>query len=715
MKIKKHFLPIFTLILITIVTHWLWFLSFDILTYGDWVFSYKERMQEDFALPALWQTSGLFGSVNIGVPFWPFLLIGGALAKMNFDYPINMRIVFLWPIGLLSVVLMYCLAYYIFRSRIGAWISAIVYGFNAVFLALQTGVLTIQMAMSIAPFLILFFMVALEKKKMNYAIIGALIAFILSFYEFRIFYMMFWILGFYTLYYLIVIEKQKRPNNIFRIGFLAGIAIILPILLNLYWLLGMHASVSKIGGKALERSLFGTSFVNIVRAITFFPYCWTGGWMPAFQVQQIPLRFYLIPIFAFLGFLLYRKKKKIVAFFAFLGLLGVLLVKMTCKPFSNLYPWLFDYLPGFKAFREGTKFYFYIGFSYSILIGAFFAWLWRNWKKKKWQISAKYILTFGIVFLFLWNTKPLITGKIGGLFTARHIPNDYLILKDFILRQPEYFRTLWAPRDSRWGICLNHHPKVSTVKLAWSGKWEELIEYPKTMTSSKITGLFKQDFSDTFLDLASIKYVIVPIQDIENDDDFFRHYGPRNAYIKEISKLSYLKKVDLGTEELLVFENKDFRPHLYITSEEETIYKYVDYQKIDYQFINPTKYNIKLKNLSELVYLNFSESYHPDWKIKVGKFNWFKVLTDKNYFLLDEFHFENNALFNSFVIDPDYIKSHYSNSSYKENPDGSIDVELTLFFRPQSYLYFGLIISITTLVACLGYLIYLKIRDIKRY
>ncbi len=51
---------------------------------------------------------------------------------------------------------------------------------------------------------------------------------------------------------------------------------------------------------------------------------------------------------------------------------------------------------------------------------------------------------------------------------------------------------------------------------------------------------------------------------------------------------------------------------------------------------------------------------------------------------------------------------------YKENPDGSIDLELTLYFKPQSYFYLGIIISGTTLILCLSYLGYTFYRQRKR-
>lgn len=66
---------------------------------------------------------------------------------------------------------------------------------------------------------------------------------------------------------------------------------------------------------------------------------------------------------------------------------------------------------------------------------------------------------------------------------------------------------------------------------------------------------------------------------------------------------------------------------------------------------------------------------------------------------------------NQWTIDSEYIKKNYPKEYYKENPDGTIDVHMTLYFKPQSYFYLGLIISGLTLFACL---LYLLISSMKR-
>jgi len=212
-------------------------------------------------------------------------------------------------------------------------------------------------------------------------------------------------------------------------------------------------------------------------------------------------------------------------------------------------------------------------------------------------------------------------------------------------------------------------------------------------------------------DSSLIKYVIVPLQDKANDDDFFVYYGnDRNFYIRELDQIPWLKKIDIGTKELVVYENEGYRPHIYTTGERETIYKEVPYKVVDFRFINPTEYKISLKNISTLTYINFSEAFHQDWRVRVGEFDWFKVLTEKNYFIPNKYHYKNDAQLNSFLIDPNVICRDYE---CKKNPDGSYDLNLTLFFSPQSYFYLGLTISGLTLFGCLSYLVVYFVRSRK--
>jgi len=138
--------------------------------------------------------------------------------------------------------------------------------------------------------------------------------------------------------------------------------------------------------------------------------------------------------------------------------------------------------------------------------------------------------------------------------------------------------------------------------------------------------------------------------------------------------------------------------------------------------INPTKYKIKIKNATEPFFLIFFESFHPQWKayaqdnqnlpdfndiiaeypnVKVKEARHEMTFTPKDIFYLlkeplkEDMHFTANGYANSWYIDPKEI-----------DKDGDGNFTVTLYFKPQSYFYLGLAISITTLILCIIYLIW---------
>jgi hypothetical protein len=174
--------------------------------------------------------------------------------------------------------------------------------------------------------------------------------------------------------------------------------------------------------------------------------------------------------------------------------------------------------------------------------------------------------------------------------------------------------------------------------------------------------------------------------------------------------------------------------------------EYIDLYKIDgtlpiieayntsFYKINPTKYKVQLDNLDQVSQLDFLNKKNIGWQIYLNPIN----SNTKDCNVIQEYNnegknikecehtqkfFEGEELSylwkqpvfedshklvydyaNQWTIDPEYIKANFDNSMYKENPDGSIDLELTLYFKPQSYFYLGIIISGTTLILCLSYL-----------
>ena len=168
----------------------------------------------------------------------------------------------------------------------------------------------------------------------------------------------------------------------------------------------------------------------------------------------------------------------------------------------------------------------------------------------------------------------------------------------------------------------------------------------------------------------------------------------------------------------------------------------IENSKIYYKFYNNTKIDIYIENIESKKDLFFLQNFHSYWNLylkdsrDIGNENIcneyeyheddiFKCASENKLFfkdisylykkpIFDDTHKLVNQYANQWTIDPEYIKQNFSKDYYKENPDGSIDIELTLYFKPQSYFYLGLIISGTTLIGCLGYLGYDFIKRRKR-
>jgi hypothetical protein len=671
----------------------------------------------------VWSSFSL-GSLNLE----PWRLLGpgnllfGIFGILGFDSNIADKFLIIWPWVILSGVSSFLLVKKITKSDIGSLIGSFVFSCNTYFLAINTqGHLLLSIASVFSVFAFLFFIKFIETKKTSFSIVTALFLFLVGISDLRMAYLALLVLFIYALYFLFIIKDISDYKQKIKWLLITLKPIILFFVLNIFWIIPSIKSGYFTENSILSRTLFGSNFYDLTKAITLFHPFWSGGELSWFVIQPIPIFFWLIPIVAFLGLILNIKDKYII-FFGLLSLLGVFLSKQAGLPFRGFYGWLFNNFPGFNAFREASKFYFITAIGYSVLIGVSINWLWKNFNKNKKQVYFKYSLTFFIAILLLWNAKPLITNEIKSMFVSKEIPNDYLVFRKNIANENKYFRILWVPRYSRWGTYTDRNPSMSNIDII-ADEWGEFINYgyyKDRLIRDEIMDVFRHDFSNQLFNISSVRYISIPIQDKDNNDDFFVYYGGQNDlnirewYIQEFDNIKWLERIYIGTEKLVIYENKNYKDHIYITKEQETIYKNLDFTIVDWQRINSAKYYVSIKNIKEKEYLNFSERYHDDWNIGVGKFGWFDALIGSNYFIDKKYHIKNDAGLNSFLIDPDYIKQNFPKQYYKENDDGSIDIELSIYFGPQSYFYLGLIISGITMFGCFGYLGYSFIKRRKK-
>ncbi|MBA4319920.1 MAG: hypothetical protein C0412_16090 [Flavobacterium sp.] len=215
---------------------------------------------------------------------------------------------------------------------------------------------------------------------------------------------------------------------------------------------------------------------------------------------------------------------------------------------------------------------------------------------------------------------------------------------------------------------------------------------------------------------------------------------------------AFFNKTSFGKIDIYELKKEYVSPKIFISN-------FLGREVLDFQKNSPVKYTISIKNISKEINLHFLYTIDDNWKLFAGQKKYDSdqcqqkenyPMSDKNYLgnsggekklgdisisecldvsnsfaisdlkylyqkpIFDDTHKIFNEYANQWMIDPEYIKQNFSKDYYNENPDGSIDINLTLYFKPQSYFYLGLIISITTLLGCLGYLGYDLIKRRKR-
>ncbi len=666
------------LLLISIFLHHVWFFSSSILTSGDWGFYYQETMRSFLQFPSIWTPVGL-GSVDLGLTWYPIGILWGLLGYLC-DYGCAERIIYIYPSIIFAIVSSYILAKKITSSDLASTIGSLFYTYNTYFIIGRTSHLPLMVSFALSPLAFYLIIRIAEKRETKILLLFAILNIVISFYEFRAWYILS-LLEILGIFFYSYCGQKIGVLQFFKRVIPQLLAIGSVILINLYWLISFSKSSSLTTNQYFSRGLFGDSFLNINNALSLFHPFWTGRESTLFIVQEIQYYFWVIPIVAFLGLYLNRKNKHVL-FFGIVTIIGILLSKQSGVPFKSLYRFLYDHFPGFNALREASKFFFYIALGYSLLIASFVKYLLKDVPMTSIFYKSRMLIITIVMVVILLNLKPIAANELGTLLVPRSIPNDYLKYKSYINSQDGFTRTMWVPRDSRWTYYSASNPSYALVTMFPNG-------YFSNVNKEQLDFIKSKDFK-LILDLTATKYIVIPLEDTENDDNFFKFYSDRKTYLQTLAKLKYLKKINIGTSDLEVYEYLDYKNHVY-----------ADSGSVDFVQKKPYLIEVNLKRISRPTVLSFAESYHPGWKAYIGTSSFSEAFLKKNY--LESKNVELSNLFqnNSFIIDPEKIKKEFRGDGFTKNTDGSVNLKITIFFRPEIYIFIGLCISTVVIVGSL--------------
>jgi len=385
----------------------------------------------------------------------------------------------------------------------------------------------------------------------------------------------------------------------------------------------------------------------------------------------------------------------------------------------DLFLFLNNNIPGFVMFRNmydkfALALAFYYVLTFAIGANVLYGTIKNRFYKKLFLLS--------ILMVTFLNIYPFITGKLyqNKIFRSTQSINDRISdfnqdFKDMSIyiqnMDANTGRFLWLPMSESnyipiWSGQINQYYLGQSPLLVLTGKNDFSSDMGFFITNNKdsIVNKIKEGKFDEvakFLQKRNVEYIILNKNLSQGIKDSYLYSNIENSDFFNIENSDFFKFIqgekikDFGdTYSIYKISNNFQNQKIYLKDRyEESIFNNSLQSKINFSKKSSYEYTISIKdyNGEDIIFL---EPYHQYWNLYLKGNN-----IDENQNIVYEYA-------NQWTIDPEYIKANFDKSYYKENSDGSIDIELTLYFKPQSYFYLGIIISGTTLILCLGYLGY---------
>ncbi|MFA5770187.1 MAG: hypothetical protein WC894_01670 [Patescibacteria group bacterium] len=689
---------------------------------------------------ASWQVSKIFPESFL------FIILG--YLGLN---PSTITLIYVSIIILLSELSMFYFLVYAMTSKLNimserkyffAIVGSIIYTFSPHFIATVSPGHFVQLTVyALLPLLLVLFDKNLQSKKIKFEIFFKyFIIFLLcatAFGNIAFIYVVLLTFGVYSLL-KILIEKTsiiKLLINLFILIFSIFTS-------NIFWIASFFSSskiltnLSKETLDSLDNQVYlAVTKVNI-STILFGRSSWSFYLLNLNYYINIfsLLIFILIATFFIISIIKAYKNKFILVAFS-MSLFAIFISKGPREPFGNIFMWFYHNLIGFQVFRRpDSKYYgvFLLFFFTLSLIGIVLTTIKLSTKKFiLFVITPVSLITLYIAIIFI-KTFTLIPFNIPGYYfdakdyLIKEKVNQMLILPGLYGLQPTYDESINNLYATDFLSYIWHFPFDTPVNTDFA------TNYQKKITNQIMNRIRKGADICNLTKEAGISHIML------------RHDLSLSNRLEDnpekLSKILNTNKLVVGRKNFYSKEGKGF-----------TIYKIdgkctgkmiqiskTNNVKVDYQIINPVKIKLSisgLKNLSTLLFLN---NFQPTWKLYISKYDDNFFLKNENinlntypkkkvFFEGDELQFltkkplfekslktNNKSWTNQWSIDPQYIKDNYSDSYYKKNSDGSLNLQLTIYFKTQNYIYlglslFGIVFLVFSVYFC--FYIYKKVGD----
>lgn len=617
-------------------------------------------------------------------------------------------------------------------------VSSLLYTFStfSIFTVWQGHLFAVYLV-SLFPLILFLFIKALKTFNISYLIIFSITSSIFNIFFISLPWFFALLISILPILILLYFEHKKR-------FFLLGtISFILLMLLNFYWIFHLVYSpyssddiitndmVSTLNSRDFLLSGENTIKSTSVRNELIYPFLGLFhkniqkdfGWKSYISFSEWNLKLLNLNVIFFAPILLAslflkrlaQKEKQLylAAMSSWLVILFLFTVKIG-EWGANLFIWLNNVIPGFVMFKNMyDKFGLAMAFSHAFLFAL-------SMKIVLNVISSLHIRNYVLFFalgVILLNAKPFIFGDFykHPIWTTKNtygtitdFNSDFYDLLTYLKQMEEPSRFLWLPLNNANYIQIsdknlkNHYYSgVSPLRfLANISDFSGRLSFPPKLGGILFQKIEEKEYEAVgfYLQKLNVEYIIIN-HDIPKDLQQSYLFS-KKLYSAQNNKAFYDvllgdKVKDFGKKYSLYTINDVFsNEKVYLT---KNINQFpIDFTKVKYEKKASYEYNVQVNNLANKSYLIFLDPYHKQWELRLSN----------NKKFANGSHIPIFDYANGWLLDPEYIKKNVSKNDYHINENGSININIKLYFKVQDYFIPAILVSAIALFGCIAFLIY---------
>jgi hypothetical protein len=412
----------------------------------------------------------------------------------------------------------------------------------------------------------------------------------------------------------------------------------------------------------------------------------------------------------------------------------IVLVVRIAPPFESVSSLLFR-IPGFLLFRSPDKFFVIYNFL-TVFLAAVALW---HIKNKWWQIGATIALLLAAFPFYIGGVaayldhgfeRDLMTPKKDGYKALVSIPEPYLSVRQIINKDSEQSAVISLPYSVVNSLNWSNYPGWNFVGhdflyLLYNKNYVTANTYDHPQYETKLS--FKE-FNDKSGDVEALLALIQKFSGrfVIYHKDIEPGWLDRSWYVQsalsELVGRGYLKSESTNDFfDLYSVADRYFVPLIHLSGNGDS---FVEFKKI-----SPVKYNLHLHLAADDTII-FNQSFNRWWNIYAAdNFVCIGGTEQKNYGGREcrdseksfgwrdvVFAFRQSVLGDEHKLADEYANSwHLTTDNVAKIPGArvsgrGVDVDLTLFFLPQAYFVFGLMVAVAIAIFAAAHLLILSRR-----